>query len=173
MNRRFSTVSVDMWCQEAFLQRLIGRLQSANISLLAANLGRHYDTHGLAWVTVIQSPDGVASAINMFVDRDGDPTSDATCDDVARRLIQHVEKRMEPMMTFGQAIEALKAGKRVSRTGWNGRGMRIGLERPDPDVPTRGPMTLPYIFIRTVNGDHVPWVASQTDMLAEDWVEAP
>ena len=77
-------------------------------------------------------------------------------------------------MNFGQAIEALKAGKRVARKGWNGKGIYLELQRPD----ARSKMTLPYIYIVTKslvsdNPDAprgcVPWLASQTDMLCEDW----
>ncbi|QFG14050.1 DUF2829 domain-containing protein [Mycobacterium phage Curiosium] len=68
-------------------------------------------------------------------------------------------------MTFGEALERLKSGWRVSRSGWNGKGQYLELQRPD----AHSRMTLPYIFITTVQGDRVPWLASQTDMLAEDW----
>ena len=68
-------------------------------------------------------------------------------------------------MNFGEAIEALKNGDRVSRSGWNGKGMWLGLQWPNQDSK----MTLPYIYMSTVNVDLVPWLASQTDMLAEDW----
>lgn len=73
-------------------------------------------------------------------------------------------------MNFGQAIEALKAGKRVTRPGWNGKGMWLALQVPDGGSK----MTLPYIYMRTAGeiGDLVPWLASQTDVLAEDWLEA-
>lgn len=70
-------------------------------------------------------------------------------------------------MTFGQAIEALKAGKTVQRAGWNGKGMWLGLQVPDE----HSKMGLPYIFMSTVDGKLVPWLASQTDMLSEDWLE--
>ena len=73
---------------------------------------------------------------------------------------------MTNTMNFGQAIEALKQGKRVARTGWNGKGMHLELQRPD----AHSKMTLPYIFMYTAQGDNVPWLASQTDMLSEDWV---
>lgn len=66
---------------------------------------------------------------------------------------------------FGWAIDALKSDKRVARDGWNGRGMWLALQRPDE----QSKMTLPYIYMSTVTGDLVPWLASQTDMLAEDW----
>jgi len=69
-------------------------------------------------------------------------------------------------MTFGDALAALKDGERVSRTGWNGKGMWLELQRPDK----HSKMTLPYIYMSTAQGDLVPWLASQTDILAEDWV---
>lgn len=73
---------------------------------------------------------------------------------------------MTNTMDFGQAIEALKQGKRVARAGWNGKGMHLELQRPD----AHSKMTLPYIYMYTAQGDNVPWLASQTDMLSEDWV---
>lgn len=68
-------------------------------------------------------------------------------------------------MNFGQAIETLKQGKKVARAGWNGKGMHLELQRPD----AHSKMTLPYIYMYTAQGDNVPWLASQTDMLSEDW----
>ena len=78
-------------------------------------------------------------------------------------------------MNFGQALEDLKIGAKVARMGWNGKGIFIELQVPDE----HSKMTSPYIFIdttglQTENPDapksRVPWLASQTDMLAEDWV---
>jgi hypothetical protein len=68
-------------------------------------------------------------------------------------------------MTFGHALEALKLGNRISRTGWNGKNMHLELQVPDE----HSKMSLPYIFMKTVTGDLVPWVASQSDILASDW----
>lgn len=68
-------------------------------------------------------------------------------------------------LNFGAALEALKIKLKVSREGWNGKGMWIALQTPD----VNSKMTLPYIYMRTVQGAEVPWLASQTDMLAEDW----
>ena len=78
-------------------------------------------------------------------------------------------------MNFGNALEALKEGKRVARRGWNGKGIYLELQLPD----AHSKMTLPYIYIVT-NGlvtDNpeapkgvVPWLASQTDLLSEDWI---
>jgi hypothetical protein len=68
-------------------------------------------------------------------------------------------------MTFSQALELLKDGVRIRREGWNGKGMWLALQVPD----ALSKMTLPYIYMRTVTGDLVPWLASQTDILASDW----
>jgi Protein of unknown function (DUF2829) len=68
-------------------------------------------------------------------------------------------------MDFGIVVSALKSGKRASRSGWNGAGMSIELQVPD----SGSKMTRPYIFMHTVDADLVPWVASQTDILADDW----
>ena len=72
-------------------------------------------------------------------------------------------------LNFGQAIEALKSGEVVARVGWNGKGMWLGLQRPG----AHSKMSLPYIYMRTVQGDLVPWLASQADMLSEDWTRSP
>jgi len=73
---------------------------------------------------------------------------------------------MEPeTQTFGWAIKQLYNGQKVQRAGWNGPGQYLELQVPDE----HSKMTLPYIYIKTVQGDLVPWLASQTDMLAVDW----
>lgn len=72
-------------------------------------------------------------------------------------------------MDIGQAVEAMKRGRAVTRAGWNGRGMY--LYRVD-SRSGGGSMTLPFVAMRTVQGDLVPWLCSQTDLLAEDWQEA-
>lgn len=86
-------------------------------------------------------------------------------------------------MNFGDALAALKEGKRVARHGWNGKGMflyhvpaasypaqrnengtMVGVFADDM-VPYRS-----YIAMKTVNDEVVPWVASQSDLLEADWV---
>lgn len=74
-------------------------------------------------------------------------------------------------MDFGKAIETLKNGGKVSRSGWNGVGLWLELQVPDANSK----MTLPYIYMnypnnaKTTPGAKVPWLASQTDVLATDW----
>lgn len=69
-------------------------------------------------------------------------------------------------MTFSEALEYLKRGVRVTREGWNGKGMWLALQRPDENSK----MTQPYIYICPASSRLVPWVASQTDLLEEDWM---
>ena len=77
-------------------------------------------------------------------------------------------------MNFGLALEELKDGNKVARKGWNGKGIFIELQTPTE----LSKMTSPYIFINTIGlqtdneaapKSLVPWLASQTDMLADDW----
>lgn len=76
-------------------------------------------------------------------------------------------------MNFGEALDCLKQGKKVARSGWNGKGLWLELQLPDAGSK----MTLPYIFISyppdatNTPGARVPWLASQTDLLAADWYE--
>lgn len=102
-------------------------------------------------------------------------------------------------MTFGEALEALKRGGRVTRSGWNRQGMWIVLVRPDegglPIYPERRlegysvlfrsepdtdypyalhevyprPRLLPWIGMKTADDAFVPWLPSATDLFAEDW----
>lgn len=79
-------------------------------------------------------------------------------------------------MTFGEALDALKAGKRVARAGWNGKGMWLLLIKGwtvDVGYETllHGLLPIPWIGMNTATADFVPWLASQIDMLAEDWTE--
>ncbi len=69
-------------------------------------------------------------------------------------------------MNFSQALECLKCGDKVARQGWNGKNMWLHIQTPD----SHSKMTLPYIYMKTAQGDLVPWLASQTDILAEDWL---
>lgn len=67
---------------------------------------------------------------------------------------------------FGKAIGELRRGERMTRMGWNGKGMWIALQRPTE----MSKMTRPYIYMHTTDGHLVPWTASQTDILAADWI---
>lgn len=89
------------------------------------------------------------------------------------------------MFSFGEALIFLKAGKKVARTGWNGKGMWIAMQEGSTITPeqARGGaakgradegateiVILPHIDMRAADGSIVVgWLASQTDMLANDW----
>ncbi len=83
-------------------------------------------------------------------------------------------------MSFGHAIEAMKVGKRVARSGWNGKGMFLFLVNGSTFTVNREPLMSimgegaqvqyhAHIDMKTAQGYVVPWLASQADMLAEDW----
>lgn len=85
-------------------------------------------------------------------------------------------------MDFGKALEALKNGKKVARGGWNGKGMFLFLVPGSTFQVNRAPLlgiypegtTINYhahIDMKTADDMVVPWLASQTDILASDWVE--
>lgn len=68
-------------------------------------------------------------------------------------------------MDFSEALDDLKDGLKVARAGWNGSGMWVKIQTPDE----HSMMRRPYLYMRPVDGDLVPWVASQSDILADDW----
>lgn len=77
-----------------------------------------------------------------------------------------------PGLDFSAALTCLKMGDRVAREGWNGKGMWLemakgGTYRDHSDMTQ--PLSLPFIVMFTANGELVPWLASQTDILANDW----
>lgn len=100
------------------------------------------------------------------------------------------ERDYQPItgMSFGHALHALKRGDRVARAGWNGKGMWLALSCPDGPRQVRDDKfwsphnsayareqggfatVLPAITMKTATGEILMgWLASQTDMLAEDW----
>jgi hypothetical protein len=68
-------------------------------------------------------------------------------------------------MNFSEALSTLKEGKKISRDGWNGKGMYLELQIPDENSK----MKRPYIYIVPGPEWIVPWVASQADLLSDDW----
>jgi hypothetical protein len=84
-------------------------------------------------------------------------------------------------LNFGDAIHFLKLGKRVARQGWNGKGMFLFLVQGSTFQVNRPPLLgiypegttinyCPHIDMKTADDKIVPWLASQTDVLAEDWL---
>lgn len=83
-------------------------------------------------------------------------------------------------MSFGEALLMLEQGKKVSRSGWNGKGMFLFLVQGSTFTVNRAPLLGIYpegteinyhahVDMRTATGEIVPWLCSQTDMLAKDW----
>lgn len=86
-------------------------------------------------------------------------------------------------MNFGSALSFLHEGDKMTRKGWNGPGQWVVLQDGYPDGIAINANTAaatgipegtvcrfrPYLMFRTAQGDFVPWVASQTDLLADDW----
>ena len=82
------------------------------------------------------------------------------------------------MVNFGEALVALKQGNKVARSGWNGKGMWLILivgEAVAQAIADRygdgnAIPVLDAIYMKTATGELVPWLASQTDVLMEDWI---
>lgn len=85
-------------------------------------------------------------------------------------------------MTFSDALEAIKRGARVAREGWNGKDMFLFLVPGSTFQVNRPPLLgiypegttinyRPHIDMKTVDGEIVPWIASQSDLPCDDWME--
>lgn len=80
---------------------------------------------------------------------------------------------MEPtFMDFSDALDCAKDGAKIARNGWNGKNIWVAVQRPDE----HSKMTQPYLYIEypvghpaNPNGSRTPWLASQGDLMAEDW----
>lgn len=87
-------------------------------------------------------------------------------------------------MNFSDALYEVKTGKRIARTGWNGQGMFVVYQKGYPNGIAINQNTAeatgipqgtvcafrPYLMMKSVDDEFVPWVASQSDLLATDWV---
>lgn len=83
---------------------------------------------------------------------------------------------MESSLDFGNALRALRRGEKVARDGWNGKDMWIRYVDLYSDkefrVLERGSCKgtwMPFLAMKTADNKLIPWLASQTDMQAEDW----
>lgn len=107
-------------------------------------------------------------------------------------FVKPTNNQMETKLSFGQALDQLKLGKAISREGWNGKGMFVYLNKGSRDVSGESPegtenvegipfhlfemgdkgtvTRLPNVNMKAATGSTVTgWLASQTDLLAEDW----
>jgi hypothetical protein len=75
-------------------------------------------------------------------------------------------------MSFGLAIEAMRKGLKVARTRWNGKGMWLSLVKNTEYTvsETDDSVLLPWIGMKTHDNKFIPWLASQSDMLSDDWM---
>lgn len=84
-----------------------------------------------------------------------------------------VTREKSSYITFSTVLDMMKKYRhhnlRFRRIEWNGKDMYITLQCPDENSK----MTQSYIYMKTADGNLVPWVASQTDLLAEDWIQLP
>lgn len=83
-------------------------------------------------------------------------------------------------MNIGDAVDAMHNGRKVTRPGWNGKGMFLFLVPGSRFVVNRAPLLgiypegtvidyRPHVDMRTADGQIVPWICSQSDLLATDW----
>ncbi|CUX75348.1 DUF2829 domain-containing protein [Enterocloster clostridioformis] len=99
-------------------------------------------------------------------------------------VIEDYAESEECLVSFGTAVEALKSGVKMTRKGWNGKGLFVVYQKGYPDGIPCNKQTAeawgmkegelfrcePYLQINTVDGSHVMWVPSIRDVLAEDWL---
>ena len=91
---------------------------------------------------------------------------------VGKEPIVQVKPPPVPTVDFGAALAALNQGRRVARAGWNGKGMYLFYvagwtytNGKNDNMPC-----LPFIAMKTADDKVVPWLASQTDTLSNDWI---
>lgn len=94
---------------------------------------------------------------------------------------------MPETVSFSLALDALRAGAKIARVGWNGKGMWLVFQKAYPQgIPINKNTAeatgipegtvcrfLTYIMMKTADDAFVPWLASQTDILADDWTVVP
>lgn len=98
-----------------------------------------------------------------------------------------MEDTQTAVLPYSMALRLLKAGRRVARAGWNGKGMWLKMVGARDYAVSMGTIRtevgtayidahhdalelLPWIGMKTADNKFVPWLCSQTDMIAEDWV---
>lgn len=85
------------------------------------------------------------------------------------------------VMSFSEVLDLVKQGRKAARLGWNGKGMFIFLVPGSTFQVNRPPLLgiypegttinyRPHIDMRAANGEIVPWIASQSDLIENDWV---
>ena len=80
---------------------------------------------------------------------------------------KEILKKENNHFDFGYALNVLRKNGAVARWGWNGKNQFVALQLPDSDSK----MERPYLYLKCVDGQRVPWVPSQSDVLCNDWTE--
>lgn len=80
-----------------------------------------------------------------------------------------VEVEVKAIYNFADALMRAITGQRVVRAGWNGKDQWVAAQIPDKGSK----MTKPYLYIKTIFNDILPWVPSQDDLFANDWAILP
>ena len=102
---------------------------------------------------------------------------------LAEKDVEEAHYYSDDGLTFGEAIQLMKKGAKIARKGWNGKGMFVVYQKGYPDGIPCNKQTAeafgykegelfkcsPYMQMRCVDGTHQMWVASQSDILTEDW----
>lgn len=102
--------------------------------------------------------------------------------DIVAIEMQTDGKGLARPIDFADVVRGLKSGKRYARAGWNGNGMFIFLVGGSTFTVNREPLLSilgegtevqyhAHVDMKTATGEIVPWLASQSDILAEDWQE--
>jgi len=133
--------------------------------------------------TVPANEDGADDGYLVEYQDGGKPNVEGYAGYVSWSPKEQFENVYQPIdaLSFGHALEALKAGKRVARAGWNGKGMWIAFYSGcSVLIPAGGTIDFPaighefneirpYLGMKTVDNEWVPWTISQSDALANDW----
>jgi hypothetical protein len=72
-------------------------------------------------------------------------------------------------LSFSTILDLLKKSRgslRAARKGWNGKGTWVSIHYPDVGTDK---MSFPYLYMKTVTGDLIPWVVFHTDLMCDDW----
>lgn len=129
---------------------------------------------------VVVNISGGGNSPEEIILQDGEELERSFYDDMVITLKESEKSIMKPTLSFSQALDKLKQGNKVARSGWNGKGMFIFLVNGSKFKVNRAPLLGIYpegteinyhahVDMKTADGQIVPWLCSQTDMLAEDW----
>ena len=168
LNEAHAELSGKIYSAEA--SRLLDRLDIEYGGLLALEKERSERAEGDrdAWELRARVAEGVLAKDTYLGENAREKFEKIEVDLAATRdeLVQALDRRGgEVDCDIGWAVKQLREECSVCRVGWNGKGQFLRLR----EQPTLEPNSLPYVYITTVQGERVPWLCSQTDLLACDW----